>query len=734
MSSNTNARAGSRQIAVIAAIVVLAGAAVIFYLASRPSGPPAAATSLASLLPADTPLLAWTTDLGSLIELGRDAGLDGTVLAANHAGFGEAVKKLGANPLTVEGLATLGIDTSGAVGLALTPAQSAGVIFALYVPMISGPSLPTRLTEIFDKLEVSQRVTIEEASPNGRPVSWLFPVREGQKGPGIAAFLEVDGGTLVLFPANDRRSDAGEVEKDIAAYVDLLGRGGETLDSAPAYDDALGSTDGALLAAFFNPGVATRSLELGDDSVQALFWIMASVKGAGFSLVEEGPALRLKSLTLLESAEVASGAPRDLSVLDLIPGHPVAGLHVAIDLTKALAELERTLPEEVYRTHPIVSALTARDSFLGVSEEIRILDLVNGEVGLFLGHLGDTPEATLNSLVGFMGAGNELTRAVVLRLIDTFLGARVVDERDVGGTTIFVLDSLAGSPGLMLMGGRLWFAGSHEALVSVAKGEKGNLTDGDRNLRIASVMREEGSVALYADLERIVAGLPALIGASIEERGEAGRLLGTLDYLTLRAWVEGASVQSEFALHAKGENFRTSTLAALLATMDGAFGEVRERRAEVASAHDAVQAESVRGEAEHNLHKIYYGAATHFETPSSNLGGDAQSCQFPPTVAATPAANCCSDGSGRCPGQSEVWSNSATWTALSFSLDSPHSCVYSFESSGFGYTAQFTAAARCDADCDGRATVYRMSGKAGQTRGGRFCEMSGERTFDVTEE
>ncbi len=716
--------------------VAIAGAVLgYFLLQSRIFGPPAAATRMASMLPADTPLLAWTTDIDSLLELGRDAGLDGAVLAEKHTGFGAAVKKLGANPLTADGLTTLGIDISGSIVLAVSPAQQAGLLFALHLPMTAGPSTATRLTEALGKLELLDRLAIVETDLNGKPVAWLHPTRDGQRGPGVAALLDVDGGTVVLFSAIDRGHNDSDISTEITEYARRLTSGGEaTLESAPAYAEVVGRTAGALLAAFINPGDATRSLQLGDDSAQLFFWLMASAKGAGLSLVEDGPTLRLKVTTLLTSAGVAVGAQRNASILDLIPGHPVAGFHLAMDFHKALTELERTLPLERFKSHPVVQALSTRGGLQGARDDLRLIDLMSGEIGLFLGHIGNTPESTLSSVVGFVGVEDELTESLLLGLVEAAFGDGKVDQQDIGGIAVYGLKSLAGSPGLMLKDKRIWFAGTQEALFGIARGAEGNLTGGDRNGRLAALMREAGSVALYADLDKIIAGSLPLFGLSFDGMGPGGRFLRTLDYLTLEVHVNGAAVHSELALHAKGENFRKTALAALLATIDSSLGTVRERNVEADDAIRSAQAERARGEAQHNLHKIYSGAANYYEAPSYGPTGETLPCQFPASQDFTPGPDCCGDGSGWCPGQRDLWTRSATWNALPFSLDSPHYCAYSFESSGTGPEARFTATARCDVDCDGKAVVYRMTGKADAYSGERFCQMSSDRTSSVSEE
>lgn len=733
--SSSISRSATRWLLLLTGLVIAGASIAYFMLQSSVSGPPRTATGMAAMLPADTPLLAWTTDIAGLLELARDAGVDGVVLAEKHPGFGAVVQKLGANPLTTAGLATLGVDTSGSVGLALTPAPQTGMVCALYLPLAAGQSAAAMAKNVIAKLELSDRLGVSAAGTNGGSLAWLYQVRNGERGKDVAALLDVEGGGLLLFPAGERKAGENDVATGIAEYAGRLAAGGvPTLDSATAFEEAVANSGGALLAAFINPGDATRSLELGDDSMQLLFWVMASAKGAGFTLRDDGSALWLRSTSVLSSADVAAGKPRDLTVLDIVPGHPLAGIHLAIDLRKALAELERTLPEALLKTHPLVQVLTSNGQIPGISEDLSLMDLLNGELGLFLGHIGDSPEATLDSIVGFVGAGEHLSEELMVQILEAAPWARKVERQEVGGLTIHRLTSFAGAPGFLWKGNRVWFAGNQDALVAIAQGAAGNLTSGDRNGLIAGVMRNEGPLALYADLDRTIAGLLPLFGQSLEGLGTAGRFLATLDYFTLAAHVDGALVHSELALHAKGESFRGSALPALLATLDGTMGQVRERKSEKATANMSARAESARGEAQHYLHKIYSGAANYFESPSYGPTGEALPCQFPASQEATPAPDCCADGSGRCSGQRENWTSSATWNALHISFDSPHYCVYSFESGGTGPAARFTATARCDPDCDGKATVYRMTGKPDSSSGDRFCQMSGERTSSETEE
>ena len=105
-----------------------------------------------------------------------------------------------------------------------------------------------------------------------------------------------------------------------------------------------------------------------------------------------------------------------------------------------------------------------------------------------------------------------------------------------------------------------------------ARSAKGGLTAGPRNDTVAAVMRGDGALALYVDLQAVAALLP---GAA----GPAGGILADLDYLTVSAGNRGAAVESEAALFVRGGSFRETLLPKLFAAMASAgFGSRKESR------------------------------------------------------------------------------------------------------------------------------------------------------------
>jgi len=118
------------------------------------------------------------------------------------------------------------------------------------------------------------------------------------------------------------------------------------------------------------------------------------------------------------------------------------------------------------------------------------------------------------------------------------------------------------------------------------------------------------------------------------------------------------------------------------------------------------------------LDKIYKGAVDYFTTPRvlpNSAGQTFADCQFPEShTAAYPlgAASCCAFAAAdsRCPADPAAWDN-ATWSALKFEIADEHYFQYKFDESGADSTAQFTAHAEADLDCDTNESTFQRYGK-----------------------
>jgi len=116
-------------------------------------------------------------------------------------------------------------------------------------------------------------------------------------------------------------------------------------------------------------------------------------------------------------------------------------------------------------------------------------------------------------------------------------------------------------------------------------------------------------------------------------------------------------------------------------------------------------------EAIDELDKIYKGAAFYYTAPHISSTGSKLMCQFPVTVALTPAQPCCNSASdtnsdGRCDSNAGAW-NAATWAALSFQVTDEVYFQYSFASTGTKDAAKATANAHADLDCDTNYSTFQ---------------------------
>lgn len=569
----TKKTAPARRNLLIATLLVLgAGAGLWWFLAAR-TAVPEEATRVADRLPADIPLLVWTADLETLLGVATDAGLDGEALASTGP-MKEVVEALGQNPLTLSGLQGLGIDTRGPLALFLGPVGAPDLLVGLYVPLKETSGVTLAAT-VIGKLDLSGHIHVDPVEIAGRPVGWITRQRGRAAGARTGAIVDVEDGALLVFPADFKTRHAARIGAAIEAWVtDLAGAPKETLAGVEAFRPALAGFRGGLVGAFFNPTDGTRKLLVGDDSVELSFWILASTLGAGLHLEDDGPALRLRLRTVLSTAEAAPGKARDLSVLDRVPGQPIAGLHVAVDLETALAELERSLPEEAYENHALVRALRAADRALALEEGKTALDVITGEAGFFLGPTEPDLASLMRASIGFIGLEDRAPVEAHLRPLLTGMGLLTGTE-SLGGATLFVIrDSPDGKAGVLLEDDRLWFSGDVACLREIAAGETGDLTGGARNGTIAKGMRKDTALAFFVDL--------IAVSALIADDSPAQELLGALDYLTVSAGNDGAAVESEVTLYAKGDSFRTAVLPKIAAALRrNGFGararEVEER-------------------------------------------------------------------------------------------------------------------------------------------------------------
>jgi prepilin-type N-terminal cleavage/methylation domain-containing protein len=120
-------------------------------------------------------------------------------------------------------------------------------------------------------------------------------------------------------------------------------------------------------------------------------------------------------------------------------------------------------------------------------------------------------------------------------------------------------------------------------------------------------------------------------------------------------------------------------------------------------------------EAVNHLNKEWAGSLTYYETDHVLAGALVAPKQFPMDSggwANTDGSNAdcgCATG-GRCPGGDAVWGSDSVWLALNFSLPDPHNYLPGYTGSGTGSSAQFTAYARGDLNCNNTLSEFSRLG------------------------
>jgi type IV pilus assembly protein PilA len=105
-----------------------------------------------------------------------------------------------------------------------------------------------------------------------------------------------------------------------------------------------------------------------------------------------------------------------------------------------------------------------------------------------------------------------------------------------------------------------------------------------------------------------------------------------------------------------------------------------------------------------NVRKLYDASVSYYESEHANQAGQVLARQFPSTqtMTPTPVGVCCTAQGQKCnPATYAASWNSATWSALNFSVDDPFYYSYQYDSAGTDTASQFTATASGDLTCDG---------------------------------
>jgi prepilin-type N-terminal cleavage/methylation domain len=125
-------------------------------------------------------------------------------------------------------------------------------------------------------------------------------------------------------------------------------------------------------------------------------------------------------------------------------------------------------------------------------------------------------------------------------------------------------------------------------------------------------------------------------------------------------------------------------------------------------------------EAAGDLNKEWAGSVTYYMTDFTNITAAGVSeilpRQFPGPSGewegtALGIKDCCEVPGGRCKGNAPVWASDGVWVALKFSVPDSHVYMPGYSGSATGTSAEFTAYAQGNLDCDDVLAQFFRHGK-----------------------
>jgi prepilin-type N-terminal cleavage/methylation domain-containing protein len=116
-------------------------------------------------------------------------------------------------------------------------------------------------------------------------------------------------------------------------------------------------------------------------------------------------------------------------------------------------------------------------------------------------------------------------------------------------------------------------------------------------------------------------------------------------------------------------------------------------------------------EAVGHLNKQWMGSIAYYEADHTSAAGIVLTKEFPGPVAGWESATECGCNSSTfCGAANPIWNTDAVWQALSFSVPDPHHYMPGYSGSGSGSSAQFTAYAKGDLNCNGKLAEFKRQG------------------------
>lgn len=503
---------------------------------SQPAAPTANAPAAsgvplaADVLPANTAAVFGTLAISEWVKILAAVGVTTERLLASDAEFQEALDLLGVNPLTEEGLVSLGIDTSRSPLLAFVPGTQVEALGIMALPMMPGKSGIALLKDLLAKrkAEDKDKVKAEEGKHGDVPILWMTKQSDGD----LAAVMDMSGYWFLIFVSEGHASQEAEAEEVRGLATRIAEPSTSRMSSTPGFKETVAGMEGSIIQIYATfQGLLPLMLK---DREGALFasWL-GNYTGAALWVKEEGNSANLVVRTY---GNQPSGMfrDRDIELAKLVPVEPLLGFHMALNAAKAVELLERGLANDKSMTREFQEGWGELLSKLGLPAGTRIDELWNGEFGFFMGMITKDPGQIVRSLAGFVGVADETrVRTAIDAVIAKEDKAKSIIRETVGDVPVWRLRIEGMDMAVVVTGGRLWYLGDANQAAALVKGEAGKLTASERGTKMAGVMSLRSSSVAFADLQKIMLmALPLLSSGDREDLMEAMPLITALDNAT----------------------------------------------------------------------------------------------------------------------------------------------------------------------------------------------------------
>ncbi len=477
-----------------------------------------------NLLPAETMLAIGGFSFERWLGLLSKIGINYEFMMAQDDEYADVVALLGADPLTLDGFRSLGMDPSSFPVVAFVPGKSMEALGLFAGGLQGGHSCVAKVKEIALRrpADVQKRNPVGEATVGASPVLWLLGDDPGEL---AGAVVEYGGWCFYVF-SGDGETENKEQETELRQFVStLVNPETPRLSSVDGFSEVLEGSQGAVATVFGNREKAQALMEQNRDARGFVEWLKRFTVGAMW-VKEDGKRLTYVGRARSVARGLASGG-RDSAVRSLLPAIPVVGFQGRIGWDDVMGLFTLAGEDEKKARGEWDEAWGKAAAAAGLPAGTKLDQLWNGDVGLFFGHVSDDEQLVARSVVAVLGVKDEKLVASALDELFKLVPEEKRKREDVQGAPVWRVTDWGLRTAATVHDGRLWLLGDGASVAGIIGGEKGPCVSDERAMKLTQVLSETADYAGFVDMRRLLLGAKDLMRAM-----GASRKLAKIPYIT----------------------------------------------------------------------------------------------------------------------------------------------------------------------------------------------------------